>query len=320
MTVKRLGAFFAAILLVVGAVLLRDWLDDRSDDATGSDSSGGPTTDQVSGNSFALICSTEFEDVCEALAGANITVTVEPAGTTLDRLAKVDDDQLPDAWLTLDPFPAMLDQTRERSVAGFGPATTGTAPVASTTPIVAVAGRISATFAAACSTPSTATCAGTIGAVEVGISDPFSEASGLLNFANGVAGLVGSTEIDSIQLEESEVRVWVRGLGDQNNAVSTESPLETLINRDSKVNVAYSTTAEVFSNPARPAKPYEILSVEPAFAHVAVFAVMGDDDAALRTQLSTALTAAGWDPAAADATMLSASTFINLRTLWKDTK
>ncbi len=319
MTVKRLGAFLAAIALVVGAVFLRSWLDDRSDSDTGSDSPGGQTTDQIAGEAFTLICSTEFEDVCESLDRTNLTVTIESAGTTLDRLAKVDDDQLPDAWLTLDPFPAMLDQTRERGTS-FGPATTDATPIASTSPVVAVAGRISAAFLDACASSSKATCAGTVDAVEVGISNPLTEASGLLNFASGVAGVIASTEIEPLRLEESDVKNWVRRLGDNNNAVPTESPLQTLINRDSLVNVAYTTVVETFSNPPRPGKPYEVQSVDPAFTHVAVFATLGDNDAALQSQLTSILTTTGWDQPVDGAAPLSAGTFINLRALWKDTK
>ena len=105
MTLKRLAALLGAVALVVGAILLRNALDDNS-----NSSSAGPAEP----GSYSLVCSTEFADVCTGLPDT-YAVTIEAAGVTLDRLASVEPAALPDAWLTLYPFPAMLDETRVRS-------------------------------------------------------------------------------------------------------------------------------------------------------------------------------------------------------------
>src|SRR4051812_20961854 len=105
MTLKRLAALLGAVALVVAAVLIRNALDDNSS-ASANDRPAQP-------GSYTLVCSTEFADVCAGLPDT-YAVTVEAAGVTLDRLASAEPADLPDGWLTLDPFPAMLDETRVR--------------------------------------------------------------------------------------------------------------------------------------------------------------------------------------------------------------
>ena len=104
MTAKRVAAVAIAAVLIVAALLIRNGLDDSSSNATDG-------TDAPSRGKITVICSTEFEAVCNGLDAKKYNQTTESAGDTLDRLAR-DGAQLPDAWITLDPFPAMIDVVR----------------------------------------------------------------------------------------------------------------------------------------------------------------------------------------------------------------
>ena len=60
------------------------------------------------------MCATELQAACDAIAAADpdVDVLVEPAGVTLDRLAALPDDADAPVWLTIEPFPAMVDELR----------------------------------------------------------------------------------------------------------------------------------------------------------------------------------------------------------------
>jgi hypothetical protein len=89
---RRLVAFAVAAVLVVGAFFIRrEVIDSDDSEAGGSDPPG------------ELVCITELADVCAALATDDLSVTVEDAGTTLDRLGALGDDSDPPLWLTIEP-------------------------------------------------------------------------------------------------------------------------------------------------------------------------------------------------------------------------
>lgn len=332
MTLKRLAAFLLAAAMVVGALLIRNALDGNSD--TGTASPGDPPSGD---NSFQLICSSEFQEVCNSIASDKdnqnkLTVTIEPAGVTLDRLAKATDDQMPDAWLTLDPFPAMLDETRDRTTS-FGPATTTTQVLSTTASAVAVIDAKAGALQESCAEESIATCVGRLagktwadvgdpslgGSLKLGISDPATEASGLLSFADGMAGLLGTTDIDSGQYSDPDVRAWVRNIVANSQTFPAGSALNTMISRPSKVDVAYTTSVETTASPSGSREPYQSLAVSPGFTVAATWAVIASNDDRLRDQTAEALISAGWISQAEDSPTLSASTFITLRALWEDT-
>lgn len=328
MTAKRLGAFVIAVALVIGAILLRNALDDSSADS--------PTTDRPSGGPYQLVCSTEFASVCKTISDDGVTVVVEPAGVTLDRLAATDDDVLPDAWLTLEPFPAMLDETRDRTTS-FGTAIK-TMQLIAVTDQTFVAPTIKAeALAAACGTANIAGCVGArageawsaLGNDEIpdkvkpGIADPATEAIGLLALANGAAGFFGTLDFDPNDLRsDNDARTWLRAFA--RNAVvigAGATPLSTMLVRDTKVDVAASSSAEVQASPRPLTDAYRVLVPNPAFELRAAWVVLGDDDDDdLRSKLASALDSAGWEIPGDGPTPLPASTFINLRTLWKDTR
>jgi hypothetical protein len=110
---RRLAAALAAVLMVAVAVVVRDWLDRRSDPTGAPGPAGAIST---------LVCVSELEAVCEELAADHddVEARVEPAGVTIDALVDTDlGPEMPTAWLTFDPLPALVDEHRQR--AGLAP-------------------------------------------------------------------------------------------------------------------------------------------------------------------------------------------------------
>jgi hypothetical protein len=93
-------AVLAAVVLVVGAVLIRNRIIDGGDGGGGGGGGGD--------GGVTLACVTELEEACEALADAedDVEVVVEDAGTTLEKLTAGDSGY--DGWLTFDPWPAVV--------------------------------------------------------------------------------------------------------------------------------------------------------------------------------------------------------------------
>ena len=92
---RRVAALVAAVLLVVVAVVVRSRLDE----------------DEVA-RTVRLVCAIELEAACTRL-GDRLQTTVEPAGTTADRLATATGDPGLDGWLVPDPWPQIVDQLRQ---------------------------------------------------------------------------------------------------------------------------------------------------------------------------------------------------------------
>jgi hypothetical protein len=99
--VAKLLAVIAAIVMIGVALLVRSNLGD--DD-------GGPGGDGGSRETFEVVCITELASICEELEPEGLDVTVEDAGTTAARLASETSDI--DAWVTIDPWPEMVDVER----------------------------------------------------------------------------------------------------------------------------------------------------------------------------------------------------------------
>ena len=102
---RRVLAVLGAVLMVAVALLVRAAID-GGDDGEGSGGGGEDAAPQ-------LLCAEELADLCETLAQEGLAeVTIEPVGTTVDRLGAIDADLGADAWLTLDPFPQQVNDRR----------------------------------------------------------------------------------------------------------------------------------------------------------------------------------------------------------------
>lgn len=326
MIAKRIGALAIAVALIVGAVLLRHNID-----STGSSTTSTPDATATASSAYSVVCSTEFAAICRQLGG-NVAVIIEPAGITLDRLSKAPAD-LPDAWLTLDPFPAMLDDTRTR--AAISNAVTATALVAATEPSLAMLTDRVTAFQASCGVAATWRCVGDYagtawsahngqdawGRLRPSLSDPSTEGSGLVHFANAVAGYFNTADYNRNTWEtDPRFSSWLRNLTSNTLVTASgSSPLGTLLVRQSALNIASTTTAEVAQVPEATAAKLGVISTTPSIEMVAVLATMGRSNAAIEAKLTALVqTQNGWHAPATTQPRLPAGTFIALRQLWKD--
>ncbi len=110
----------AAVVLIAAAFLVRRNVLDDDEESISSGGSAVATTAAAS-SSGTVVCITELAAACAAIEDAHpeLSVTVEPAGTTLDRLAALADGEEVPVWLTVAPFPAMVDSLR--AAAGLTP-------------------------------------------------------------------------------------------------------------------------------------------------------------------------------------------------------
>ena len=320
MTIKRLVAFLGAAALIVAALLIRKGIDDNS-------SSGNGSTDVPSGGTTNVVCSTQLAAVCSKLS-KGYDVTMESAGKTLDRLSK-QAAQPPDAWITLDPFPGMLDTVRSFTNVPALPA--DVAAVATDPPILAVPKARSAAVSTGCSGQSAWKCLGSAagktwtsldagaggGDVLVGITNPATEDLGLLTFANAVAGYFGVAQQDNSSFDDPAFTSWLRSFSNNVGVVASgTTPLGTLLVRPTEVNVAASTTSEIQQNERR--ADVATIAVSPAIASTAVVAGFTARGKAIAAKLGPLFVAAGWTAPTAPQPLLPAGTFVALRALWKE--
>jgi hypothetical protein len=101
--VARILALLAAIGMVAGALVVRDRMD----------GGGGGGTLGIGGPRPVLVCATELATVCDSFRD-KADVTVEPAGTTADRLIAAPSEAGLDGWLVAGPWPAIVAEERKR--------------------------------------------------------------------------------------------------------------------------------------------------------------------------------------------------------------
>jgi hypothetical protein len=94
--VRRFLALLGAIGMIVGAVALRNAIDDDGGD-------GGEGDPENPAGPVSIACVTELQDACDEVASETLDITIEDAEQTA-----ADPDRF-DAWVTFDPWPAMAD-------------------------------------------------------------------------------------------------------------------------------------------------------------------------------------------------------------------
>jgi hypothetical protein len=192
----RLLALVGAVVLVLGAVVVRSRLD--------GDGGGSRAAEDL-----VLVCPPDLGDLCEATLGDDYQVRVEDPITTRDALieAPTADGVEGDLWLIPAPWAEAVGPQRERDRV---PVLTGepTAPLARSPVLLAVADeRASALEQGVCGGELTWTCVGDAtgrpwdtvggeaawGAVKAGLTDPTS-ALGLPVLGAATAGYVGTID------------------------------------------------------------------------------------------------------------------------------
>jgi hypothetical protein len=332
-TGRRIGAVVLAVALVVGAFVIRRSVIEDDDDNPTTD--GTEVDEPDRGEATVLFCVTELSDVCDSLAASHdeLDITVEDAGATLDRLAALDDAAAVPLWITLDPFPAMVDALRQNDPLGFESQALGSSQLA----IAFRAGdkeTAIATFCESDTTPlwrclgeqagadwSTFGTSSISGTLRPSLGDVTNSALGLMSFASAVASYFGAVDIDRAQFDDTSFSSWLRRLSRVSLASTEEdtTPLARLAVRPAP-DAAATAMFEVNTLDATGDR-FEVNYSEPQMWIQAVLATPAGVAApnGLAADVTSALEAAGWDPAAAaDGPTSSTSTLLALRQLWND--
>jgi hypothetical protein len=314
--VKRVLAIVGAIAMIVAAVLIRGVLtSDGGGGGGGSSASGGGGTH--------LLCATELEAVCDALAAKDhsITIQVEDAGTTAARLGDpafdpTGHDQPFDGWLTLKPWPELvgirLDQGDDPAVLG------DESPVLATTKLAMVGPRDRITMLqTACGSAQQLgwKCLGGIagdswvsqggdssqGSVQVGHDDPTVSATGLLILDQAASDYFGKTNFASNDFDaDPGFRDWLHQLENADPGLPPAVAAQPVIKQlelfpTASWDAVGTLDPQARASKARTAADLTVLYPSPMIRAEAVFApIRGHQDVVTQHDLTSALADAGW--------------------------
>ena len=222
----------AAAAMVAGSFALRDRLDRREEER---------------GTVLRLVCATELGPVCERLAdegGEGLDVTVEAAGTTADRLARLQTELNLDGWLVSASWPEMVDGSRRARALPplFGPPA---APLARSPLVLVVWKERAGVLAGRCPGGQVGwkclgDAAGTAGGwpalggrpdwgpVKPGHGDATTDDIGLLVLGQAVAAFLGRADLSTADLDDAGFDRWLAGLERAVPPTAT-SPLGTML-------------------------------------------------------------------------------------------
>ncbi len=192
------------------------------------------------------MCASDLGQVCDELRDAfsgRVDVTVESAGTTADRLRRLDGDPEVDGWLVADPWPALVDEARRfGSLAPIFDASAG--PPLARSPLVVVAWKERAeALAPTCPDAKVGwTCLGEAagrpwterngrpewGDVKVGHADASDDGTGLLVLGQATVTWFGRTDLSTFDLDDEGFQRWFSGL-ERPMAPSRTSPLDRML-------------------------------------------------------------------------------------------
>jgi hypothetical protein len=209
---RRALAFVVAAGMIAGSLVVRDRIDEHN---------------ARKRTVLRLACVTELEDVCDGLAGSRdvrVTVVVEPAGTTADRLSKAKVADL-DGWLVTPPWPEAVDAARQRAGLTKLFAPSG-APVARSPLVLLVQRPREQVLRASCGNAIGWKCVGEAapkrwsdiggmqawGPVKPWHPDPRDEAVGLLVAGQATAAYLGRTDVSTVDLDDPAYLDWLSGL------------------------------------------------------------------------------------------------------------
>jgi hypothetical protein len=232
--VARIGALVGAVAMVVAAIVIRGRIDNG-------------------GVAARLTCSTELADVCDHL-GNSIKVTVEPAGTTFDRLAKLEPSADPglDGWLVAGPWPEMLNAQHKEQTARFD---TSGAPLATSRLVTVAETQRAAVLRSKCGGDSPAwKCVGdapahtwkdlggsdTFGHVKAAIPDPAAEAEGLDALGAMSASVFAGRTFDA---NDDALLALLRSLHQAQLRPAADAVTDLLTTAGASTDVVYTTEA-----------------------------------------------------------------------------
>jgi hypothetical protein len=247
MIAKRLGAILLAVILIGGAWLVRDRVIDDDGDSGGDDRPAA---------GHEIVCVEDLRLVCDSLADQHedLSIRIENATTTLDALAALEDPSDAPIWITMAPFPEMVDDLREAARAD--PLQTEQTPVASSPITLVVLADRAAALTTACGDPLDWTCVGdaaggtwedigadpSFGVVRPAFA-PIGSTIGLLGVADAVSGYFGTSPI---HVDDPDFVSWARPLARAvpPTVLSGGSAITTIQTRPSALDIAVGAVAE----------------------------------------------------------------------------
>ncbi len=317
--VTRILAFVAAVAMVVLAIVVRNHIDERAVTAR-------------------LTCDIDLADICNAIKSATpgVTVTVEPAGTTADRLIGLqpDADAGLDGWLTVGPWAEIVDAERARTAAPK--LFTNTSTPASSPLVAVVENQRAATVRKTCGDPPNWACISNLfpktwgdvggntafGPVKEDVPDPNVSGDGLSVLGAMTTAALKGEPFDRDSDAVHQVLRNTRGA----QLKAGDDAVTTMLLSGGFAQIDVVTTTEATANgvlaTAANRSSVSLLYPAPVTSAVVQFGEAGSGKAAAKLAAAVSRTgrqkleAAGWKPGAAGATT-DAGTLAALRSLWK---
>jgi hypothetical protein len=279
-----------AVAMVAAALFIRDRLDESGDE---NGRSGGPGSG--AGGAPLVVCVPELEAACQAIEADGAETRVEPAGATFDALVAGAADL--DGWLTLAPWPAMVEGAlaRDGRPAAFEAAAP---PPLARTPVVlvGVADRLAA-LRDRCGGEPYWRCIGEhLGDPVRPAHDPADRsATGLLVLGSAVTDFFGEVPRASNDFQDPGFQGWFTGL-ERSTTFTTNfgSLVEHLLVRPSTFNAVGTIEAPAVEAGAR-RDGYTILYPSPmATADAVLVWARGDDTDRFDALAGEVLVGNGW--------------------------
>jgi hypothetical protein len=318
---RRLLALVVAIGLVVGAYVVKTRVIDKpsSTTATTTDPANPaePSQPSVPKGRAAVWCIDEIKAACEAAAKTtNITVTIESAGKTLDRLAANPNPN--DIWVTLAPWDGLLTNARARTIKDQAPAVQELA----STPVVVAGPKPRLDVIAKVCAPLTWVCVGdqvdkkwdAIGGqtawrdVVFVHTDPTSTASGLAAYGAALAGRVGTPTFSIAELNDPKISEWSKKLETANHPAQADPFGKLAVAAD--FFLAGGLKPEAGANAITPAPEVRVGAIVAAIGTAKIDTKLAD---ALKVELGKN----GWDVGVASSGVPDATAMEAARNNWK---
>ncbi len=246
---RTAAALVAVVVMIGAAVLVRDALKG------GDGGQGGRPT---------LLCAQELGTVCDAIAQReNVTVKVEPAATTADRLAAANDpaDAHADGWLTIAPQTGIVNDAQVRN--GRAPVFAADETLARSPLVFAASKERLPTLAEHCA-PATAinwACLGDVaghpwselggdeawGRVTLGHADPRANTVGLLAIGQEATSKQQRADFGLADVDDDDFKSWFLELEENEYRDRGGGPLSEMLRFGAGVDVAQVSEAEACS-------------------------------------------------------------------------
>lgn len=214
---SRIVALVIAMVLIVGAVIVRGVIDDN----------GSPSSSRSHEGPIRVVCATEVYDACASLDPSRYEVRGEDAAVTA---ATLSGDAAPtfDVWITPSSWPGIVDDARTRS--GGSAALVAEEEQVARSPIVVVGG----TDVAGCDWHCLGGKSFTLGAA------PPTSALGTIELGAAATGYFGKATFAANDLD-TQFRSWLEGMTQR--VVANDQPVTTLLQSRAFFDAAISTEA-----------------------------------------------------------------------------